>query len=607
LRSQDQALQKVNQEADLVKDKLNGALRFSLSATKTLAFLVERYGVPEDFNSIARDIIESNKYIDAVELTDKGVITHVYPLKGNEVVIGYDILKDSLTNREALRALERRELFFAGPLNLKQGGKGVVGRLPIFRDSTFLGFSVVLIKLATLLNAAEIDSPDKNFLYQFSKINPATGKEEFFLDDSIPHEKRHVATMGVPDGEWKLYVMQKDKSPEVLNVLGFALLGLIFSITAGIFSGYLVRQPARLNELVKERTSQLAAEKNLSESMINSLPGIFYVFDKNGNYMRWNKNLETVTGYSAQEIGRMNSLEFFEPDEAKKVKARVQEIFETGSGLDVTAAFYSREGKKMDYYFYGRKAVFNGEDYLVGMAFDISDRLEAENKLRERTAEIQRLTGHLEKIQEEERTRIAREIHDELGQQLTCLKMDAAWVGKKISPEEKMLHQKLNSMLSVIDDTVKSVRRISSELRPGILDDLGLIPALEWQSQEFEKHAGIKSIFTSRINHFNPEWNVSTHVFRVYQEALTNVARHAQATQVETVIEQEDDHVVLRVKDNGNGIDMAEASIKNSLGLIGMRERAFLFQGQLSIEGEKQVGTTVTLRIPLVNVNSNAL
>ena len=600
-------MQKVNQEADLVKDKLTAALKFSLSATKTLAFLVERYGVPEDFNSVAKDILESNRYIDALELTDGGVITHVYPLEGNEGVIGYDILSDSLTRREALTALEKKELFFAGPLNLKQGGQGVVGRLPIFRNDKFLGFSAVLIKFSHLLEAAEIDSlQNKDFIYQFSKINPTTGKEQFFLPDSIPHEKKHVATMEVPDGEWKLYVMQKDKNGDLFNVFGFALLGLILSVTAGLFAGHLVRQPEKLSELVKEKTAQLMTEKDLSESIINSLPGVFYLFVRNGKDIRCNKNLETVTWCSSEEISRMHPLDYYKPEDAKVMKERIEEVFENNSG-EATTTFYTKDGKKMDYYLSGRKAVFNGVEYLIGMGFDISDRLEAEKKLRERTDEIQRLTAHLEKIQEEERTRIAREIHDELGQQLTCLKMDASWVGKKISPEEKALQQKLSSMLSVIDDTVKSVRRISSELRPGILDDLGLMPALEWQSQEFEKHSGIKSIFSSRVTNFSPDWDVSTHVFRVYQEALTNVARHAQATRVETFVQEEGEQVIITIKDNGVGIDMVKASVKNSLGLIGMRERALLFHGQLSIEGEPNQGTTVTIRIPLVNVNSDAV
>ena len=603
LRNQDQVLQKVDREADFVKDKLKSALSFSLSATKTLAFLVEEYGVPQDFGAVAREIIEANKYIDALELTSEGVITHVYPLEGNESAIGYNILNDSATRKEAIKALERRELYFAGPLTLKQGGEAVVGRLPIFKENNFIGFSAVLIKLSTLLKAAGIDSlQNRNFIYQLSKVNPTTGKEEFFLPASIPHEKHHVATVDVPDGEWKLYVMQKNKEVIFFNVLGFALLGLVLSVTAGVFAGYLIRQPEKLNQLVKEKTGQWVAEKNLSESIINSMPGVFYLCDRDGNYIRWNKNLELVSGYNSEEIKGMHPLDFFRGEEVQRIKDKIAQVFEDKQG-EITASFFTKDMNKIPYYFNGRRVDFNGVEYLIGMGMDISDRMEIERKLRERNEEIQKLRAHLEKIQEEERTRIAREIHDELGQQLTCLKMDTAWIGKKISQEDKPIQQKLSSMLLVIDETVKSVRRISSELRPGILDDLGLMPALEWQSQEFEKRTGIKSIFNSYVKDFNPTSDVSTNIFRVYQEALTNIARHAQASLMETTVEESNGNVVLTVRDNGLGIDKAQASVKDSLGLIGMRERALLFDGELSIEGEKQKGTIVMLRIPLSKIN----
>jgi PAS domain S-box-containing protein len=602
LRNRDHVLQKINQEADFVKDKLQAALSFSLSATKTLAFLVAEYGVPKDFASTAREILESNKYIDALELTQEGVITHVYPLEGNESALAYNILEDPATRKEALKALEKRELYFAGPLTLKQGGQAVVGRLPIFRENKFLGFSVVLVKLSTLLAAAGIDSlQNRNFIYQLSKVNPITGKEQFFLPATIPPEKTHVAIVEVPDGEWKLYVMQKNKEVIHFDVLGFAMLGFVLSVTAGVFVGYLIRQPQKLNELVKEKTGQWIAEKNLSEAIINSMPGVFYLCDRNGNYFRWNKNLEMVSGYTTEELKLMHPLDFFRGDEVLRIKEKISQVFDNKGG-EITASFFTKDMKKIPYYFNGRRIDFNGVEYLVGVGMDISDRIDIETKLRDRTEEIQKLTAHLEKIQEEERTRIAREIHDELGQQLTCLKMDAAWIAKKISPEDGLIQQKLSSMISVIDDTVKSVRRISSELRPGILDDLGLIPALEWQSQEFEKRTGIRSVFKSYVNEFNPSSNISTNIFRVYQETLTNIARHAQATFVETTLEETERNLVLTVRDNGLGIDKAEASVKESFGLIGMRERALLFDGELSIAGKSQKGTIVTLRIPLLKI-----
>ncbi len=597
LISEDEVLVKVTREADFIRDRLKSSLSYSLSATKTLAFIVAAYGVPEDFPSMAKEIVESNKYIDALELTKEGTITHIYPIEENKGAIGYDVLSDSATRKEALRAMETKELFFAGPLELKQGGVAVVGRLPIFKDEHFIGFSVVIIKLSTLLKAAGINShQNKEFTYQLSKVNPVTRKEEFFLPVSKVPKNRQAVSMEVPDGEWKLYVMANDSKSTLYNVLGFGMLGLGLSVTAGLFAWSLVRQPEKLNDLVKEKTRQLVAEKNLSEYIINALPGIFYLYDRSGKFIKWNKNFEAVSGYGAEEIKEMHPLSFFYGEEKILVKQRIDQVFETGKS-DVTANFYLKNKQKIPYYFNGRRVNYNGLEYLIGMGIDISDRMEVENKLRERTDEIQRLTAHLEKVQEEERTRIAREIHDELGQQLTGLKMDASWIAKNISPSEKPVQQKIMTMMSLIDDTVKTVRRISSELRPGILDDLGLIPALEWQSQEFEKRTGIKTTFHAGVKYFNPERNLSTNIFRVYQEALTNIARHSKATEVETKIDEDHDHILLEVKDNGQGMD-TDASNKNTLGLIGMRERAIMFRGELTIQSEKQKGTVIKLKVP---------
>ncbi|MBL7936732.1 MAG: CHASE domain-containing protein, partial [Bacteroidia bacterium] len=205
--------QQVLDAAKLAKNTLQTSLFHSLSAAKTLAFIINKYGVPDDFDAVAKALIASNEYIDAIELFQKGVITHVYPLKGNESIIGYDISADSSRRKEAWKAIEKKELFFAGPIKLKQGGIGVVGRLPIFKDGFFWGFSAVLIKLPTLIKALGVNpSNDKNFIYQLSKINPDTKKEEFFFSHNESFENENSISIDIPNGEWKLYVKSKNNN-----------------------------------------------------------------------------------------------------------------------------------------------------------------------------------------------------------------------------------------------------------------------------------------------------------------------------------------------------------------------------------------------------------
>ena len=159
-------------------------------------------------------------------------------------------------------------------------------------------------------------------------------------------------------------------------------------------------------------------------------------------------------------------------------------------------------------------------------------------------------------------------------------------------------------MISLIDDTIMTVRRISSELRPSILDDLGLIAAIEWQGQEFEKRTGIKSNIQTNLNDNNISKDLATNIFRVYQEALTNITRHSEATEIETTLNETTNSIVLTIKDNGLGFDFEEVKYKNSLGLVGMKERALLFKGEVNIISEKLKGTTIILKIPkMINLN----
>lgn len=229
---------------------------------------------------------------------------------------------------------------------------------------------------------------------------------------------------------------------------------------------------------------------------------------------------------------------------------------------------------------------------------DVTEKMIAEEKLRESHEQLRQLSSHLQSVREEERTAISREIHDELGQQLTALKMDASWLNKKISPADELAHNKIVYMIALIDDTMKTVRRISTELRPGILDDLGLVDALDWQSHEFEQRTGIQCSFKSVSDDLQFEKNISTGIFRIFQEALTNVTRHSQATEITASFETDNDEVVLTIQDNGKGFDDAETKNKKTLGLIGMKERAAMLHGKLLIESVKGKGTSIHLRIP---------
>jgi PAS domain S-box-containing protein len=237
---------------------------------------------------------------------------------------------------------------------------------------------------------------------------------------------------------------------------------------------------------------------------------------------------------------------------------------------------------------------------LLGVTRDISEQRNAEEEIKKSQLELRSLAARLQEIREEEGTRIAREIHDELGQQLTGLKMAAVWIKKKTEDKNKeALREKVENMIGIIDDTIKSVKRISSDLRPGVLDDLGLIAALEWQSGEFEKRTEIKCNFKSSRHDLEMGKDVSSGVFRIYQEALTNIARHAHAEKVETSFDFENDNITLTVKDNGCGFNTSESVKLNTFGILGMKERALMLNGELIVRSERNKGTALVLKIPI--------
>ncbi len=223
---------------------------------------------------------------------------------------------------------------------------------------------------------------------------------------------------------------------------------------------------------------------------------------------------------------------------------------------------------------------------------------DAEEKFRRSHAQLRALTGHLQYVREEERTRIAREVHDELGQSLTGLKLDLAWLAGKLAGN-RVLQRKIRGMLAQADETILAVRRIATELRPGVLDSLGLVAAIEWQAADFQERTGIRCVVKIAVKDAIPDREFSTVCFRIFQETLTNIIRHAGATRVFVRLNQADHDLTLTVSDNGRGISEREVIDARSIGLIGMRERVAQVGGEVFILGLPNQGTTVTMRVPM--------
>jgi PAS domain S-box-containing protein len=256
----------------------------------------------------------------------------------------------------------------------------------------------------------------------------------------------------------------------------------------------------------------------------------------------------------------------------------------------------SRKGPPLPVHLSLNPLRLDGTRAVCLIASDLSEAKRAEQELRASSEQLRSLAGHLLTVREEERARISRAVHDELGQSLTAVKMDLAWLARRLPQENGEMLERIRSTRQLAESLIQEVRRISTELRPGILD-MGLASALEWQVQEFQARTGIPCNLRLLTHEaFAPD--VSTALFRILQETLTNVARHAKATRAEVVLQKQRDRLVLWMRDNGRGFDQADPSLSKSLGLLGMRERAAILGGQVEISSAPGKGTTVAAWIP---------
>ena len=235
----------------------------------------------------------------------------------------------------------------------------------------------------------------------------------------------------------------------------------------------------------------------------------------------------------------------------------------------------------------------------LGIQRDITDRHHAAAEISRSREELRALSAHLECVREDERTRIARELHDELGQALTGIKLDLTWLERRLSRHSSEIVARHRSLLERLDEVMVSVQRIVTELRPSVLDHLGLADAVEWESHEFAARTGIELDLVVEVTGGSAPDAVASAVFRMLQETLTNVARHAGARHLKVVLRQDEDSLSLDVSDDGRGITTAQLRGARSLGLIGLRERALACGGTVEIRGDPGQGTTVSLRLPL--------
>ena len=351
------------------------------------------------------------------------------------------------------------------------------------------------------------------------------------------------------------------------------------------------------------------AEEELkrSEEMLNMAQAIAklgsWEFNLETYELKWSKELYHI--FEAEHVKDNELYEYFRnkfhPDDLVKLDNAMKYSIENSKGYQYQHRIIDNDGTVKHILGIG-EVILNSAGVVVGLkgsGQDITEIIKAEEKLQQSYQQIKQLVAHLQEIREQERTNMAREIHDELGQQLTGLKMYISWLNKKCIPKEAEIKEKFSATMMLIEDTIKSVRKISMDLRPSILDDLGLMAAMEWQSTEFEKRSGISTEFINLTNNKEIPAGLRTGLFRIFQESLTNVARHADAKKIVSSLKFDSNKLTLTITDDGKGFIYKNIDSKKTLGLLGMEERTKEMGGRYEIKSYPGVGTTVSVTVPV--------
>lgn len=350
-----------------------------------------------------------------------------------------------------------------------------------------------------------------------------------------------------------------------------------------------------------EMEDLLSKSEAKMRSIFNNVFDGMIIIDKGGVIESLNPSVERLFGYSAEELIGHNINQLMpEPDRSRhdsyltnylsSGKAKIIGFGREVNGLRKDGSIFPMELGVSEFH-------VDQRHFFIGTVHDITERKQVEEALRD-------LSSHLETAREDERTRIAREVHDELGSILTALKMDLSWLNKQLPADLSLCHEKAAVMNRHLDDAIQTVRKIIADLRPSILDHLGLLAAIDWKIDEFKKQTGMQCVLTVPADNIAMDESRDIAVFRIMQEALTNIALHSKATKVTLDVEIGENSLMMTITDNGCGMTKTQIHKPGKYGIMGMHERARHFGGEVTIVSNPGKGTTLVLNMPLRSLES---
>ena len=596
---------------NVVHQNIQQVLKNSYTATLTLAMTINDKGVPENFDIIAPQLVNSNASIDAVQLVPDGIIKYVYPLNGNESAINYDILNTPSVQKEARKSIKTKLIYFAGPLKLKQGGIGVVGRLPIFKNNKFWGFSAVIIKLETLFKLSGIESINNSkYYFQFSKVNPDTHKEEFYLPEKQDFSKKYYQTITIPDGDWKLYLIAREKNGILHQVTTSSVLGLLLALMSGLWVASIMKKPAKLQLQIYEQAKKILYNEAEFKTIFEQAPvGIARVDAQNGNFITVNDEYCRILGYTENELIQMNFQSLTHPDDAEN-DINNMDLLKKGviDEFDEEKRYIHKSGRTVWVNLIVSKLWKKDETPTNNIAIieDITEKKRAEEELKQSFEIVSEqnkrllnfsyivshnLRSHTSNIETISSFLETAETKDERDEMIGLLKKVSASLNETMS--------NLNEVVSIRTNINLTVERLNLH--------------------EYVEKA--KTVLTEQIakknavihNEVNPDVEVNyntAYLESILLNFISNAVRYSHPDRKpEIFISYDADSKTLKIKDNGIGIDMAKNGDKlfgmyktfngnpdsKGIGLFITKSQVEAMGGKIETESELNKGTTFTI------------
>jgi len=615
--------QEVITQANFIEKEIQKIINQSITTTQTLAFLVEEYGIPNDFNAIAELLLKTNEHLSALELVDStGVITHVYPLKKNHV-LGFNILTDSIGKDGAITTINRKDYFLSGPIHLRQGGDGFVSRVPIFKKNSFSGFSAAVIKLPDFLRAIHIDSlADKRFSYALAKINPDASEEHFLAPkNKIALKNAYHIPISIPKGELKLYVISKKKTPYT-SVIIFSIIGFILALLDGFFSWYLLRQPSLLDKMVEEKTSLLfEAEEKFYKSFHSNLMGMLIV-DEHLKIVEVNNTITialqtdraSLLGKTIDETGVLN---FTTNDRIKRRDALWFKVKESGKVNNEEIVYTLQNGKKITALLSIETLVINNTNHYLISAIDNTKRKEAEQQLEAQNIELKKTNEELDRFVYSASHELRAPLSSILGLIHIVLSEEKK---AELVFKLKMMEQSVTRLDGFIKDIVIYSQNKHLELetkkinfRTVITDSIDSLWYLENRSKiDIQLHISEENIFFSDTKR----------IAVVFDNLIANAIKYHDLEKPDPIITINihtlADNAHIEISDNGLGIPkkhvdkifnmfyrVSSKIMGTGIGLFVVKEIITKLNGTIRVTSEENKGTTFLIVLPNQTKNSS--